>query len=980
MAGNKFWGGDSSSSSSSDSDSDSSDEAPVQQAAQAAPRRQMTRWAEESSSDEEDNRKRVVKSSTDKRFDQMRDRIKSLKNHKKIDDFANLIVDYEALLKMLEKNKTLESEGGPPGMFIKAIADLETYCEQLHAEHQDMKQNKGTKLPENKQRAFNTLRAKVRKGNKQWADQVEKCKENPEEFDEEEEAKESEQSDSESSASGKKSSGSGSSSSDSDSDSDSDSSSSDSDSDSDSSSGSSSSSDSDSDSSSDESHSYKTGSDETDDEDVDEDTLREKKMIRWVITDEKRAKEAEKMKNKTDAQKTKEVKVKKTGSKDKADKKGKKDEENRSDKKEREEYSPEELMKKIGEIAQQRGRRGFDRAKYISALETLRPHAQKQGSRALLCIYSALVSADFDNTGGAFAPMRTDLWVGAMEKVTSMLPLLIEYFGELKASGLTAEQIASDNSDGEDQASFPRQQELFVAFVEKLDDELYKALQFCSDVYAAEYTEILGNSSKFMVLLKRVIKLFEEIQQAQPLGALSLRLMEHLYYKHDVLNSCVFEAISHGVPDEEKGDWAWPADSKAFMAQLCRNVRATDRTDNVRRACFCQVYHLALHDHYQAARDLLHLGNLTEQAETSADVKTQILNNRVVAQMGLCAFRLGKIHEAHQCLMAVCMHNKARELLAQGLSYSKNMDRTPEQERAERLRLLPYHMHINLEVLDSAHHVCAMLLEIPNLAMQSIDPTNKTRVISRVLRRHLEAHDKQLFIGPPENAKEAVVSAAKSLQRGEWQGACAALEDLKIWDHVDAGSPEAGQKVKEMIKEKVKIEALRTYLFAYASIYDAFHLDQLVGMFELDSKLVHSIVSKMMIREELAAFWDESSQYVLVQHSEPTHLQRLALALADRGAQAVDNNERLVDQKGGGSGFKDQRMQAQGGRFDQPGQAVGARGRFGKGSLAGRDKGKGKGGKRGLDTAPARNRGWENARAGALRGTAQRGWSAAKPN
>jgi translation initiation factor 3 subunit C len=389
-----------------------------------------------------------------------------------------------------------------------------------------------------------------------------------------------------------------------------------------------------------------------------------------------------------------------------------------------------------------------------------------------------------------------------------------------------------------------------------------------------------------------------------------------------------------------------------------------------RRASLCQAYHLALHDHFQAARDLLSLGSLQERAMES-DVFTQILYNRVLAQMGLCAFRLGKVQEAHNCLMDVCMHNKARELLAQGLSYSKFNDRTPEQERAERLRQLPYHMHINLEVLDSAHHICAMLLEVPNIAMQSIDPTNK-RLISRVLRRSLDQYEKQVFVGPPENAKESVVAAAKSLQRGEWQSAVAALEELRVWDHVDPGRPENGVNVKEMIKEKIKIEALRTYLFAYASIYDAFHLDQLVGMFALPPKLVHSIVSKMMIKEELTAFWDESSQYVLVHHAEPTPLQRLSLALAERGAQAVENNERLVDQKIGATGFKDQAGQKGGGRFDDGGGKGGRR--FGKGDGKGKGKGDGKGKGR-VSAQPARNRGWENARAGALRGNAQRGWS-----
>merc|ERR1711924_416634 len=125
------------------------------------------------------------------------------------------------------------------------------------------------------------------------------------------------------------------------------------------------------------------------------------------------------------------------------------------------------------------------------------------------------------------------------------------------------------------------------------------------------------------------------------------------------------------------------------------------------------------------------------------------------------------------------------------------------------------------------------------------------------------------------------------------------LAVLKVWDHVDPGNPERGAEVQAMIKEKMQIEALRTYLFAYASIYDAFHLDQLVGMFELEAKLVHSVASKMMIRDEISAFWDESSKYVLMQPFERTPLQRLALTLAERGAQAIQNNEHLVDQKSG---------------------------------------------------------------------------------
>lgn len=57
--------------------------------------------------------------------------------------------------------------------------------------------------------------------------------------------------------------------------------------------------------------------------------------------------------------------------------------------------------------------------------------------------------------------------------------------------------------------------------------------------------------------------------------------------------------------------------------------------------------------------------------------------------------------------------------------------------------------------------------------------------------------------------------------------------------------------VRSMMTKLIKEESLRTYLFTYSHVYDSISMATLAEMFELEKSVVHSIISKMIINEEL---------------------------------------------------------------------------------------------------------------------------------
>lgn len=146
--------------------------------------------------------------------------------------------------------------------------------------------------------------------------------------------------------------------------------------------------------------------------------------------------------------------------------------------------------------------------------------------------------------------------------------------------------------------------------------------------------------------------------------------------------------------------------------------------------------------------------------------------------------------------------------------------------------------------------------------------------------------------------REHVVAAAKAMRNGNWN-ACANFivnkkMNTKVWDLFYEAD-----RVREMLTKFIKEEALRTYLFTYSNVYTSLSIPSLASMFEIVQPKVHSLISKMIINEELMASLDDPTETVVMHRSEPSRLQALSMQLADKVTNLVDANERIFEMKQG---------------------------------------------------------------------------------
>ncbi|KAI9792250.1 MAG: Translation initiation factor 3 subunit c [Candelina submexicana] len=606
-------------------------------------------------------------------------------------------------------------------------------------------------------------------------------------------------------------------------------------------------------------------------------------------------------------------------------------------------YTPESILKHLRSIVESRGKKNTDRLEQIRVMERLLDVATTPYQKIRVML--TLISTRFDLTSGSASSMSQEQWKLAEHEFGSLLQQL-----ETERSIVVVENAEEWEDDEKPPQAAPgeklRVPGSIVSFIERLDDELTRSLQHI-DPHTAEYIERLTDEGALYTNVVRGLLYIEGLKKdskldtpQESINRIVMRRLEHIYFKPSQVVTILEENAWKVIPsklDSSITPRGQVSDIGALVQTLCTYLFQHSEGIIRARAMLCQVYFLALHDQYYRARDMMLMSHLQETI-SNFDISTQILFNRTLVQVGLCAFRAGLIYEAQNTLQEICGSGRQKELLAQGVMIQRYSQVSPEQERLERQRQLPFHMHINLELLECVYLTCSMLLEIPLLAQTGSSPDIKKRVISKTYRRMLEYHERQIFTGPPENTRDHVMQASKALAAGEWKKSSDFIHLIKIWDLMS--EPE---KIKGMLAEHIQEEGLRTYLFTYAPYYDTLSVSTLASMFDMSDRKVAAVISKMISHEELAAALDQVNSAIIFRKGvELSRLQSLALTLSDKASSLIESNERTLEQRTQGTANAFERSGAQGGRGGRGG-GRGGRGQRsdGRGGQGGRPRGGG---------------------------------------
>ncbi|KAL5711738.1 Ulp1 peptidase [Ranunculus cassubicifolius] len=393
-------------------------------------------------------------------------------------------------------------------------------------------------------------------------------------------------------------------------------------------------------------------------------------------------------------------------------------------------------------------------------------------------ILQTILDEQFDLNPDLSDPIPRVVWKNCVEVVLSLVDVLEQ----------NPDLVMSINIDEVEDAK-----ENFVwgnlcEYISRISYEFYASLKHI-DISSLEYDERLEDEALLFVVSRRILNYLEERRDDKGVALVAYILLYLVHYKRQDEYDALWNR-SENLEYEYYGIYEYRVQTrKMFLRHSIRSLIERLYTpilryeDGEKKKCasLCNIYHLALTENFEESSKLMSRFLDEEDVtgckvlkDTKIDAYTKLMRilnqiyfNRAIVQLGICAFKVGRIVEAYSYLSGLNGGGKVKRLLSQHISHLHFQDKT--QDLAHPPKHIPYHMHIDEDVLEAVYFISAMLLEVPNMAA-------KGEVISQRFRRLLQTSQCKTCTSP-----ELIVAATSALIEGDHETCYANIQSLKIW-------------------------------------------------------------------------------------------------------------------------------------------------------------------------------------------------------
>lgn len=521
----------------------------------------------------------------------------------------------------------------------------------------------------------------------------------------------------------------------------------------------------------------------------------------------------------------------------------------------------EDIRLKLQHVAKARGRRNYDRSQCLAELQGILAiidgdDAQRKdifGPRESLTVLNMVIIVESDASSCAFKGMSATSWQRTFVLVKKFLIRVLEDCREVALLDISSVPSALP--------SIVTSHDALVGHIEMLEEQLHKRYQFLDSHGESGDGECIGFATSMVDLLSLMLAAQDCLHQCgSPYEwRLAAKVLDNTYHADESLLSRLSEVQAEfqtGVQEVGKNAHG-----------LCATVHEGGDADSKSRATLQLVYHLALHGRYSEAKTLLILSNAADHI-SKQEVPMQILYNCISAELGLCAFRFGKLSEARTYLEELCQRGRTSVLLGQDLYWSRNTTAR--------------HPRMNVRLIEVVDCICALLSDGQKVGFGTPEAGKKLSGFRFGLQDY-----KKLPCRVPESDREYVFAAALQLGCFSWESAVASLMDVltRCAPGIVTGDVEA------MLVEKVKDAALHAFLVHSSQECREQELSHLARMFACEEQRVRSRVNLMIHQGILAVAWDETSRILHFPGSAVQQcIQELALHLGDGMHCAASNS------------------------------------------------------------------------------------------